>query len=132
VRRQRNANANPDGNGNRNCYRYTDRHRYRHSYSYSERHRNSYRDCDSECQCNSNRNTDRHRHSVSDGERQAHGIAYGDTTTRYSSDANTASSADTKASPITAVAVSLCEAQATIVSGVDARLTETRLQLHSI
>jgi hypothetical protein len=97
VRRRRNANANPDGNCNR--YRYSNRDC----------------DCDSNSNSNSNSNSDRHRvskcdgycYSVSDGERHGHGIAYGDTTTRNSSHANTASSADTKASSIAQVAASL-------------------------
>ena len=108
--------------------------------------------CDCEVHKNSNRNSHRHghgvskcdgdRHSVSDGERHGHGIAYGDTTTRNSSYANTAPSADTNASSIAQVAASLlatpksreggCEAQGRIVSPVDPRLTETRLQWHSI
>ena len=109
--------------------------------------------------CNGNSNSNSNGYCNSDGNGHRHSISNGDGYCRlrrpppqhpqrrhHHQDlgyANTAASADASASPITAVAASLpatpklreggCEAQSwTIISAVDARLTETRLQRHSI
>jgi hypothetical protein len=111
-----------------------------HADPNSDSHGDAHSDSNTNCYSNGDAYTDSNTNGDCDG--NYHRIANGDAITGNSSYADTASSPDASASSIVPVAASLpatpnlreggCEAQSTIASGVEARLTETRLQRQSI